>query len=407
MILKAGLESAKPQNSIKKFVKRNYIRIGKNKINLNGYDNVYLIAFGKSAASMASSVNSITTIKSGIVVIQKGSNSILLSKKFQIFKSGHPLPNQTSVIAAKAILQFLSARTKNDFVIFLVSGGSSALVSLPYGISLNDKINLTNHLLKSGATIQEINCIRKHLSQVKGGRLIQKIKSKGVALVMSDVLGDDLTSIASGMTYCDKTSYIDALKIIKKYKLTNKIPKNVITTLKKGVIGKIPETPKKSKLKHVIIANNSLCLDSMIKKSKKFGISSKSITISGNVLHVANKLAKLAPKKKNSALIFGGEPTVVVSGKGKGGRNQELVLRLLDKLQNSKQRLIVASIGTDGIDGNTKYAGAISQNINLKPKEIKSFLKTNNSSSYFQKHNSLIKTGYTHTNLLDIGLILN
>ncbi len=405
-ILEAGLEAAKPENSIKKFVKHNSIELGKTKINLNDYANVYLVAFGKAAYSMASSVDSITKIKSGIVVFPKGSNHKALSKKFLVFKSGHPVPNKTSVKAAISILQFLAARNKDDFVIFLVSGGSSALVSLPYGISLNEKITLTKLLLKSGATIQEINCIRKHLSQVKGGRLIQKMKCKGVALVMSDVLGDDLTSVASGMTFCDKTSFTDALKIIKKYNLSNKAPKNVITTLKKGVVGKIAETPKNSKLKHVIIANNSQCLDTMVKKSKKLGISSKSITISGDVNLAANKLAKLAPQKKNTALIFGGEPTVVVSGKGKGGRNQELVLRLLEKLQNSKHRFIVASIGTDGIDGNTKYAGAISENIHLKPNEIKSFLKTNNSSSYFQKHFGLIKTGYTHTNLLDIGLIL-
>ena len=396
LILEAGLDAAKPKISIEKFVK--------GKIKLKKYQNVYLVAFGKAADSMTKAVDSITKIKGGIIVMPKGSRSLVTSKKFQIFKAGHPLPDQTSIRAAKTALQFVESRSKNDFIIFLVSGGSSALMSFPNGINLNEKISLTKQLLKSGATIQEINCIRKHLSKVKGGRLVQNMKCGAIALVMSDVLGDDLSSIASGMTYCDKTTFKDALKIIKKYNLGTKIPKKVQTILKNGVSKKIPETPKRSKFKHVIIANNSQCLESMKKISKKFKISTKSITISGDVKQVATNLARLAPKKKKSVLIFGGEPTVIVKGKGKGGRNQELVLRLIAKLQNSKRNYIIASIGTDGIDGNTKYAGAISENI--AKISVKSYLKKNNSNSYFKKHGGLINTGYTHTNLLDVGVIL-
>jgi hydroxypyruvate reductase len=405
-ILEAGLDAAKPQNSLKKLVYRNRIELGKTKIKLNDFANVYLVAFGKAADSMTSSVDSITKIKGGVIVIPKGSIPLVNSKKFKIFKSAHPLPDKTSVRAASAVLRFVKSKGKNDFIIFLVSGGSSALLSMPNGITLSEKISLTRQLLKSGATIQEINCIRKHLSQIKGGRLVENMQCKSVALVMSDVLGDDLSSIASGMTYYDKTTFNDALKILKKYNLQTKIPKNILKFLKHGSIGKIPETPKKSKIKHFIISNNSTCVKMMVKKSKELGISSKSITTLGDVRHVAKNLAKLAPKKKNSAIVFGGEPTVMVSGKGKGGRNQELVLRLLQNLQNSKQSFIIASIGTDGIDGNTKYAGAISENIVSGINDKMSFLKTNNSSCYFQKHGGLVKTGYTHTNLLDIGLIM-
>ena len=405
-ILEAGLESAKPQNSLKKLVYRNRIELGKTKIKLNDFANVYLVAFGKAADSMVNYVDSITKIKSGIVVIPKGANPLVKSKKFKIFKSGHPLPDKASVKAASAALRFVQSKGKNDFIIFLVSGGSSALLSMPNRITLNEKISLTRQLLKSGATIQEINCIRKHLSQIKGGRLVEKMHCKSVALVMSDVLGDDLSSIASGMTYYDKTTFNDALKILKKYNLQTKIPKNIIKFLKQGSIGKIPETPKKSKIKHFIISNNSTCIKNMVKKSKELRISSKSITTLGDVMHVAKNLAKLAPKKKNSCLIFGGEPTVFVTGKGKGGRNQELILRLVEKLKNSKQGYVLASIGTDGIDGNTKYAGAIIENSKYNSTEIKLFLKRNDSNSFFQKHGGLIKTGYTHTNLLDIGLIM-
>ncbi len=405
-ILEAGLVAAKPQNSIKKLVYRNRIELGKTKIKLNDFANVYLVAFGKAADSMASSVDSLTKIKGGIVVIPKGAKPLVTSKKFKIFKSAHPLPDKTSTRAASAVLRFVKSKGKNDFIIFLVSGGSSALLSLPDRITLNEKINLTRLLLKSGASIQEINCIRKHLSQIKGGRLVENMQCSSVALVMSDVLGDDLSSIASGMTYYDKTTFNDALKILKKYNLQTKVSKNILKILKQGSLGKIPETPKKSKIKHFIIANNSTCIKEMTKKSKELRISSKTITTLGDVRHVAKKLARLAPKKKNSAIIFGGEPTVMVTGKGKGGRNQELVLRLLQNLQNSKKSFIIASIGTDGIDGNTKYAGAISENLTSSANEKTSFLKTNNSNSYFQKHGGLITTGYTGTNLNDIGLIL-
>ncbi len=405
-ILEFGLAAAQPQNSLKNYVKGNRIELGKTKIKLNEYSNVYLVAFGKAADSMANSVNSLTKIKSGIVVIPKGAKSQTSSKKFKVLKASHPLPDKSSVNAAKAVLRFVASKKKDDFIIFLVSGGSSALLSLPDRITLNEKTSLTRQLLKSGANIQEINCIRKHLSQIKGGRLVENMKCQSVALVMSDVLGDDLTSVASGMTYCDKTTFGMALKILNKYHLNSTIPKNILKILKLGSAGKIPETLKSSKIKHFIIANNSTCIKKMVKKSKELRISSKTITTSGDVRLVAKKLARLAPKKKNSAIIFGGEPTVFVTGKGKGGRNQELVLRLLQNLQNSKQSYIIASIGTDGIDGNTKYAGAISEN-NSKTKDILSYLKTNNSSSYFQKYGGLVNTGYTNTNLNDIGLILS
>lgn len=404
-ILNTGLESAMPQKELKKILKSNKIRIGKKQINLCNYDSIYLVAFGKAANSMTKTVNSIIKIKNGILVVPKGTHSLIKNNKFKIFKSGHPVPDQNSVSAAKSILKFLKQRKKGELVIFLVSGGSSALLALPDGITLNDKVKMTKQLLVSGATIQEINCVRKHLSQIKGGRLVEGINCDAVALVMSDVLGDDLSSIASGITYFDNTKFSSALKIIKKYKLQNKISKSILNRLRLGISGKIPETPKKSKIPHHIILTNRNCLDSMKNKSKKLGISFKTISISGDVVKAASKLVSNIPKTKNSCIIFGGETTVHVKGKGKGGRNQELVLRILEKTLTRKD-LIISSLGTDGIDGNTKYAGAITKNIKIKPQEIKSYLNNNNSNSFFKKHGGLIKTGYTHTNLMDIGLIL-
>src|SRR3990170_1137866 len=221
--------------------------------------------------------------------------------RFQIFQAGHPTPDKTSVRAARYILKFLHQRNKDELVIFLVSGGSSALLALPDGITLNDKIRFTKELLVSGATIQELNCVRKHLSKIKGGRLIEGMKCDAVSLVISDVMGDDLSSIASGTTYFDKTKFADALKILKK--------------------------------PHHIVLTNRDCLQAMQKKSKQLGVSFKTISISGDIAKATSKLVSLIPKKKNSCIIFGGETTVKVKGSGKGGRNQELVLRILEKIQ--------------------------------------------------------------------------
>ncbi len=333
-------------------------------------------------------------------------SSKINNNKFKIFKSGHPIPDQTSVLAAKSIIKFLKQRKQGDLVIFLVSGGASALLALPDGITLHDKIKITKQLLASGATIDEINCIRKHLSKIKGGRLVNEIRCDAISLVMSDVLGDDLTSIASGTTYFDKSKYSDALKIIKKYRLQNKISKQILDRINQGVSGRIPETPKTTKIPHKIILRNKDCIKAMQNKSKKLGISNKTVLISGDVLNEASHLVSQIPKSKNSCILFGGESTVKVKGKGKGGRNQELVLRILEKIQKTKQNLIISSLGTDGIDGNTQYAGAITKNIQVPHKEIKSYLNKNNSMNFFKKYGGLIKTGYTHTNLMDIGIIL-
>jgi len=406
-ILDAGLESALPQKHLEKIVDKKLIKLGSKKFNLKNYESIYLVAFGKAADSMAKAVIRKLKIKKGIVVIPQETKQIITNKKIKVFKSGHPLPNQISVRAAKSIKKFLEQRKKDELVIFLVSGGSSSLLAWPDGVSLTDKVQVTKKMLNSGATIQEINCVRKHLSKIKGGRLVEGISCDAVSLIMSDVLGDDLSSIASGTTYFDNTKFVQALKIIKKYNLQNKIPKSVLRQLKLGQRGKINETPKKSKIPHHIVLTNRHCLEAMQKKSKQLGISSKIIIISGDVSKASTKLVSLIPKKKNSCLIFGGETTVKVTGKGKGGRNQELVLRILEKLQKTKKTVIISSVGTDGIDGNTKSAGVITKNFLVKENELKEHLKNNDSNSFFKKYGGLINTGYTHTNLMDIGLILN
>ncbi|MEK6871245.1 MAG: DUF4147 domain-containing protein [Thermoproteota archaeon] len=404
-ILEAGLKAADPENIIPKFVTPEEIKIGGQILKLSDFSNIYTVAFGKAGDSMTRALNEIIPIKSGIIVIPKGSKSKIKSKKFQIFNSGHPKPDQTSVKAAKEVTKFLQNRREGELVIFLVSGGGSSLLAIPDDIILDDKIYVTDLLLKSGATIQEFNCIRKHLSKIKGGRLVENIKCHGIGLVMSDVEGDDLSSIASGTTYMDNTTFLDALNIINKYKLKNKIPLEILQRLEDGFKGKIPETPKNAKIENYVIANNKDCLKAMESKAKEFGYKVKTIQVFGNIKDATKTIMGNISDEQKSCLIFGGETTVEVIGKGSGGRNQELVLRILKNAQNLK-KMIISSMGTDGIDGSTFFAGAITENVKIDESIIKEFLKNSDSGRFFQKQKSNIRTDFTHTNLMDIGAIL-
>lgn len=404
-ILEAGLRAAEPENIIPKFVTSEEIKINGKTLRVANFSNIYTVAFGKAGDSMTRALNAIIPIKSGIIVIPKGSKSKIKGKKFQIFNSGHPKPDQTSVKAAKEVIKFLQNRRDGELVIFLVSGGGSSLIAIPDDITLDDKIYVTDLLLKSGASIQEFNCIRKHLSKIKGGRLVENIKCQGIGLVMSDVEGDDLSSIASGTTYMDNTTFLDALNIINKYKLKNKIPLEILQRLEEGFKGNIPETPKKAKIENYIIANNKDCLKEMETKAKEFGYKVKTIQVFGNIKDATKKIMENIPDEQKSCLIFGGETTVEVIGKGMGGRNQELVLRILKNSQNLK-KMVISSMGTDGIDGNTFFAGAITENIKIDESIIKDFLKNSDSGRFFQKQKSNIRTDFTHTNLMDIGVIL-
>jgi len=403
-ILEAGLEAANPENIISKYVTPNEIKIGGNSIEIRKYSNIYSVAFGKAGDSMTRALNAIIPIKSGIVVIPKGSKSRIKGKKFQIFNSRHPKPDQTSVKAAKEVMKFIQNKKSDELVIFLVSGGGSSLLAMPDDITLDDKIYVTNLLLKSGATIQEFNCIRKHLSKIKGGRLVENMKCQGISLVMSDVEGDDLSSIASGTTYMDDTTFADALDIIDKYKLKRKMPLEVLQVLERGLNKKI-EIPKKPKIENYIIANNNDCLKAMQKTAEKIGYKVSTMQMFENIKDTVTKILENISEEQKTCLIFGGEPTVRVLGKGMGGRNQELVLRILKNTQKLK-KIVIASMGTDGIDGNSVFAGAITENIRIDSVVMKEFLVKSDSGRFFQKQKGSIVTDFTHTNLMDIGVIL-
>ncbi len=403
-ILDAGLQSALPENLLAGIITKNKLCVGGKSYSMSKYDKIYVVAVGKAADSMAKLVHSKIKLERGIIVIPQNYAPLFRDKKFKIHRAGHPIPNKSSVVAARSILHLLKNTKKDDLVIFLVSGGASALICMPEGITLAQKQQVTKLLLKSGAPIGEINSIRKHLSSIKGGKLVQNLPCSAVSLVMSDVVGDDLASIASGLTFFDDSTFSDCMRIIRKYGLERKVPTSVLKRFRLGVMGKISETPKKPTIPNFIVATNKNCVDVMAKKASSLGYKTKTLTpISDDVKITTQKIFSVFSSTKKSCLVFGGEPTVKVTGRGKGGRNQELVMWMLKNLKDSST--VIASVGTDGIDGNTKYAGAISDFI-PDCDEIKKYLSNNNSNAFFKKHNRLILTGPTHTNLMDIGLIL-
>ena len=404
-ILNEGIIASSPSQHLKKYISKNKIQFSTSKIDLKKFNNIFLIAVGKSAGTMAEYVSQKIKFNHGIVVVPKEVTPKLNKKTFEIINAGHPLPNRNSLKAGKNLVEFLNKTQKNDFVLFLISGGGSALSVYPNSISLRDKILVNQELIRSGANINEIACVRKHLSLIKGGRLTQNMNCKGISFVVSDVIGDDITSISSGMTSYDKSTFTDALKILKKFSLQHTLPNSTLSVLKSGVNGNIPETPKKTVIKNTIILNNLTCLLKMKDKSKKLGYKAQLISnITGNLDQVTQMITSKAITSKNNCIIFGGEPTVNVIGNGKGGRNQELVLRLYEKLKHKKPDFTFASIGTDGIDGNTKFAGSIfSTKYNY---DGRSYLKNNDSSSFFKKFGGLIKTGITQNNVNDIGVII-
>ena len=405
-ILEVGLITAQPKNFLRKFIKSNSIILGKNRIVLSNYGKIFVVAYGKAGSSMAKYVSDKINVSKGIVVIPKHTKTSFNGKKFRVFYSGHPLPNMESVRAGRAVQKFVNNCSKDDFILFLVSGGGSSLLALPDKITLAEKKYVTKLLLKSGATIDEFNCVRKHLSRIKGGRLVQGLNCDSCALIMSDVVSNDLSVISSGCTYNDNTTFSDALNIATKYSLEKKFPKKVMAHLKHGLNTRIIRS-NQLRIKNKIIATNYDCLNAMILKSRSLGFTTKVYSpIEDDVTVSAKKIVEMIPKKKNSCIIFGGEPTVQVSGNGKGGRNQELVLQILKLTRNSADNLLISSISTDGIDGNTVCSGALIENNLSNIEKISYYLMNNDSYSFFKKYGGLVKTGPTRTNLMDVGLII-
>jgi len=413
-----SLSEVLPENIISSSVKfsKGILQIDETSVDLHCFRKVYLLGCGKASLRMARSMEEILRerIDGGIVVTNYADFPL---ETIEVLEASHPLPDMRSLRAARRIKEILRKLSEEDFFIFLLSGGASALMEEPIEpISIGEVALLNQLLLKSGADIYEINCVRKHVSSIKGGKLARATRARGLVLVISDVVGDDLEVIGSGPFYCDRTTFKDAYEVIKKYGLLEKIPDTIKKVIQQGIEGKIPETPKSppDNVKHLIIGNNLRALREAKLQAEKFGFRAVILTsmLEGEAKEVAKLVVSIAKEVKASGnpvlppacLLLGGETTVKVRGSGKGGRNQEFCLSALKSLRDFKD-ICILSAGTDGIDGNTDVAGAVVDAQSLdkaKGLDVDEFLNNNDSYSFFQRVGGLIKTGPTGTNVMDI-----
>jgi len=416
-ILSSAIDAVDPYNAVIARFDNNKILLDNKTIDLSSFEKIYLVGFGKASVGMAQAVCDAVDIENGIVVTNDPNNKVK-NNCTSTFVGGHPIPNNNSLIGAEKILELVENCGENDLLIVLISGGGSALLSKPR-IDLEDLQQTTDLLLKSGADINEINTIRKHLSYVKGGQLAVSAKCTVVSLIISDIIGDPMDFIASGPTYPDFTTYNDAQKIIKKYDLWDKLPDSTRKTIEGGIKGLIPDTPKDSSVFenvfNCIVANNKLACLAAEDKAEELGYKTMLLTTSldGEAKDVGNYLAGKAKNystyAKKTAFISGGETTVTIRGHGKGGRNQEMVLSCVEYLADSD--VVFVSFATDGIDGMSNAAGAIADAFSLKrAKEHnfnpKQFLDDNDSYAFFRKIDDLLMTGPTGTNVMDIQIII-
>lgn len=375
---------------------------------------VHLFGSGKAVLSMAKSIyEKIGDRIENSVLVGPYENS-LNKPNLSYLQSSHPLPSSKSLSAAEKLKASIESLSENDFFIYLLSGGSSALIELPVEeINMKEFQDTTNEMLKGSMPIEAMNCIRKHLSQVKAGRLVQNCKAKGVVLVLSDVISNDLEAIGSAPLYYDSTSFKDAINYLKKYDLLEKIPKKVKEYLILGEEGKKEDTPKNEnqKISHFLIASNEILLEYIQKELNSRNIPAQIIDkkLEENVNIIIDELLEFIKRKNQGCFIFGGEALVKVKGNGKGGRNQHLVLSFLNKLPKDK-KVTLLSAASDGIDGNSKSAGAIIDNNSLEKAkllnlDINKYLETFNSNEFLEKIDALINTGPSHNNMLDVLII--
>jgi glycerate-2-kinase len=402
-----------PQSLINKqcSFKDDVLKIQNSMFNLTNYKNIYLFGSGKAVLPMAEAMQDLLKNKIAKTLLIGAYDKNLSLENTTYIKSTHPLPSSMSIKAAKKLKKELESLKHDDFFIYLLSGGTSSLLELPeIGITIEELQATTKTMLESAMPIEKMNCIRKHISGIKGGKLIKNIRARGIVLVLSDVLGDNLQDIGSAPLYFDDTTLDDAASFLKEYGIFKKIPssiQNFLTDKKNN------ETLKKENpnIKHFILGSNKIVLD----KAKKILSQNINTTIVKRPLKEeveieVKRLLDFAKKHKGErhCYLFGGECTVKVNTEGKGGRNQHLVLSFLDKYDASFD-ITLLSGATDGIDGNSDSAGAlIDTHSKLKAYSFnaKNYLESFNSNIYFSKTNELLKIGATHNNLLDIVMMV-
>ncbi len=403
------------------------LTVGDWRCDLQQVSRLVVLGAGKATPAMAAAVEEIIGehIDAGIINTKDG-HTVPLTR-IKTVECSHPVPDERGITGTYQQLQLLEGLDERALVICLFSGGGSALLPAPAeGIRMEDKQETTRLLLGCGATIGEINAIRKHLSAIKGGQLSERAQpARVVSLMMSDVVGDALDTIASGPTYPDASRFADCLELIDRYQLRPSLPPAVRTRLEAGAQGTIAETPKAdapcfSRVHNAVIGNNTLAIDAALQQAQALGYSTLVLSsrLQGEAREIGPALAAIAqeirthgrPLAPPACILAGGETTVTLRGTGRGGRNQELALAAAIALEDWPD-MVLLSGGTDGTDGPTDAAGAIADGSSLRRASqlglsARSSLSDNDSYAFFSPLQDLIMTGATGTNVMDLQVAL-
>ena len=433
-IFNAALAAVDPYNAVRRAVKIEgaVLHVAGAAYDLDTFSRVVVVGAGKATARMAMAIEDVigNRISDGLVIVKQGHTALLRTIKQA--EASHPVPNEAGVEGTKRVLEIVKAVDEKALVICLLSGGASALLVAPVnGVTLADKQEVTALLLKAGASIGELNAVRKHLSAVKGGRFAKAAcPAQIVTMILSDVIGDKLDVIASGPTTRDSTTFADAVAVIGKYGLKEKMPPRVMAFLARGMGGQEPETVKSGdsclhKTRNVIIGGITQALFAAKEKARQLGFAPEVVTgeLQGEARDAARFLAQTALRARDLArpgerrcLLSGGETTVTVKGTGRGGRNQELALAFALEI-DGMDGVALLSAGTDGTDGPTDAAGAVvdgstvqrARSFGVHPE---TYLGNNDSYAFFNKLDALtgerhhLITGPTGTNVMDLQILL-
>jgi len=425
--VEAAIRDVTPRNSLKRNIRRkgSKLVVANRRVDLKRFERILVLGAGKASIGMAEYIEEVLGdfISEGAIVAPRELAEKARLEKLEVLPSTHPIPSELGVKAASRILEYAEGVGEKTLTLFLLSGGASALLPMPADpVTLQDKIEVTKLLLASGANIDEVNAVRKHISGIKGGLLGRRL-SKGlvISLIISDVVGDKLETIGSGPTAPDPTTFKDAYNVLNKYGLWDRIPESVRNRIRLGLDGRVEETPKPGdpifkRITNLIVASVGDACKAAEKYLRSKGYRSMTLTrfMEGEAREIgvfaAGLLRQLSERRGKHAIVMGGETTVTVKGKGIGGRNQELALSASIKLRDLKNCCLV-SVGTDGVDGPTDAAGAIvdgetyqdALRLGLNPAE---FLAENDSNTFFKRVGGLITTGYTGTNVGDVVLLL-
>jgi glycerate 2-kinase len=429
-IFSAAVRAVQPQFLLPKHMgwKNNQLRLGEQLFDQHSINKLFIIGAGKASAAMAREAEIIlgNRINAGVIVT-KYEHAFKL-KRIEYIEAGHPVPDENSLLAGRQTIRLLKNAGEKDVVVALISGGASALlVDCPPGVLLSELQIVFNKLLQSGATIEEMNTVRKHLSAgIKGGQLLRTAAPATViSFILSDVIGDPLDIIASGPTVADRSTFADAWGIVRKYQLTEKLPVSIIRWLQQGLAKQIPDTPKPgdplfNKSHNYLIGTNRIALEAAATIAKELQYTPVIITdeLKGEAKDKAKELvlqAQLYQGPRPACLLLGGETTVTINSPGKGGRNQEFALAALIELQkafpNSEAMPVLLCAGTDGTDGPTDAAGAVADAAVIKLAAqrkliAEDYLTQNDSYNFFHQTGGHVITGPTHTNVMDIVVVL-